>query len=121
MVVGLGSRSRRGEGGRGRRDDGIIYIVTPVRSESLSAPGVRLTFPLYVVSSFVFHSSAFTCTYILTSVQVPRPCFTFFVLFAFHVRLRDGASRFMRSLSIFHDSVFYCLYESFYPAFLPTV
>lgn len=24
----------------------------------------------------------------------------------------------MRSLSIFHDSMFYCLYESLYPAFL---
>lgn len=28
-------------------------------------------------------------------------------------------SRFTRSLSIFHDSVFYCLYESFYPTFPP--
>lgn len=29
----------------------------------------------------------------------------------------EEGSRFMRSLSIFHDSLFYCLYESFYPVF----
>ena len=59
---------------------------------------------------------------ILTTSPPPHLCFTLYLrlllaLFAFHVRLRRS-SRFMRSLSIFHDSMFYCLYESFYPAFL---
>lgn len=119
MVVGLGSRSRRGRMGA---DDGIIYIVTPVRSESLSAPRqVRVSLSLYIPPLLSYSIHRLLPAPILTSVQVPPLCFTFFVLFAFHVRLRDGGSRFMRSLSIFHDSVFYCLYESFYPAFLPAV
>lgn len=47
---------------QGRRDH--LYCNSGALRISLrAAPGARLTFSLYTVSSFVFHSSAFTCTY----------------------------------------------------------
>lgn len=113
--------------GVGAGADGIIYIVTPVRALSVSlalrdASGASH----FLVSSFVFHLSAFTCTYsydqplLLIFALTLHPHLhppSLLALFAFHVRLQRSF-RFMRSLSIFHDSMFYCLYESFYPAFL---
>ncbi|KAL6437558.1 hypothetical protein ACFW04_004180 [Cataglyphis niger] len=69
MVVGPGVGDL--DGGEWSADVEIIYIVTPVRSESLSPRRAR-------------------CAFHFLSI-------------------------------IFHDSVFYCLYESFYPAFLLAV
>lgn len=110
--------------GWARVQTGIIYIVTPVRSESLSlslsfcdTPGASHFLHFFFHIPFIgFHLHLFLRT------SSPHLCFTLtphllLALFAFHVRLRRS-SRFMRSLSIFHDSMFYCLYESFYPAFL---
>lgn len=118
---GWGRRSQRRRVGADAERRDHLYCNSGALWISLrAAPGARFTFSLCTVPSFVFHLSAFTCTYSyatkpLLIFALPFSCCLPF-MFAY-----DGGSRFMRSLSIFHDSVFYCLYESFYPAFLLAV
>lgn len=83
MEAGPGSSSR----GEREGADGIIYIVTLVRSESLSLSLARFVHQMRLAfstgSSFVFHLSAFTCTYsydqpssssLLYPPPPPAPC-----------------------------------------------
>lgn len=91
-----------------------IYLSSSLRDapDALSlSPPFLLSYSIYRLSPapILTTSSPHLCSIL--------PCSILLALFAFHVRLRRR-SRFMRSLSIFHDSMFYCLYESFYPAFL---
>lgn len=122
MEAGPGSSSQRGGGGeRGCRRDHLYCNSGALRiylSSSLSdAPDALSLSPPFLLSYSIYRLSPAP---ILTTSS-PHLCSTapppLLALFAFHVRLRRR-SRFMRSLSIFHDSMFYCLYESFYPAFL---
>lgn len=104
-------------GGRGCRRDHLYCNCASNLSLFFAPRRTRCALTFSAVSSFVFHLSAFTCTYSYDPSSLLYPPPPLLALFAFHVRLRRR-SRFMRSLSIFHDSMFYCLYESFYPAFL---
>jgi len=110
--------------GVGKGADWIIYIVTLVRALNLSfsfasrrTRCVSLSLPFLLSYSIYRLSPAPILTALFLIFALPSASAHPLALFAFHVRLRRS-SRFMRSLSIFHDSMFYCLYESFYPAFL---
>lgn len=109
---------------------GIIYIVTPVRSRNVPlfrsarcvslSPPFLLSYSIYRLSPapiLTAEPAASSSSSLLPPPSAARLLLLLLALFAFHVRLRRS-SRFMRSLSIFHDSMFYCLYESFYPTFL---
>lgn len=120
---GLSSRAARG----GAADGDHLYCNSARARARRRCVSLSLSARRRVSSFRIFHLSAFTCTSHSYGVSPPR-AFTFLPfstsLFAFHARLRQctrrrQASRFMRSLSIFHDSLFYCLRESLYPAFPP--
>lgn len=95
-------------GGCGRRRD---HLYCNWRALNLSPPG----------ASHFLHRSFFRIPFIGFHLHPFLPCSTSSLLYfppVVCLSCSSAGSRFMRSLSIFHDSMFYCLYESFYPAFL---
>lgn len=94
MVVGLGLRSRRGRMGADAERRDHLYCNSGALRISLSFSSHRArcaTHFLSIVPFFVFHFHRLLPAPILTRPSSsPHLCFTFFVLFAFHVRLRRG-------------------------------
>lgn len=120
---GLSSRAARG----GAADGDHLYCNS-ARARARVAGASHFLYPraagflLFVYSIYRLSPAPPILTGSLLSAFTFLPFST--SLFAFHARLRQctrrrQASRFMRSLSIFHDSLFYCLRESLYPAFPP--